>query len=124
MLSFIPKSLYLQRRISREENDKRSLSKCRISQSATIASDGGGNLESNADNFKSFAYGTHAPAYKEAGVQYLSIPNLFQIATTPDFSDIFTPDGLFQVGSVGWACFVEKVKELDRGGNSCDSFGH
>lgn len=57
-------------------------------------------LENDDDAFMDFAYDSHPAAYLDAGLKWLSMSDLMEIGTTPDFSDLFTTDGLSQVMDV------------------------
>jgi hypothetical protein len=58
-------------------------------------------LERNNDEFRSFAYGTHKDAYLNAGLRFLPISDLAQIAATPDLGDLLTVDGIKQLLGTG-----------------------
>lgn len=58
-------------------------------------------LEKNDSAFTSFAYGTHADAYWDAGLGDLDIFDLATIGTTPDMRDLLAYDGLTQVADIG-----------------------
>ncbi|MCG8423081.1 MAG: DUF4157 domain-containing protein [Proteobacteria bacterium] len=57
-------------------------------------------LERDHDAFQRFCYDSHPNAYLDAGLRYLPMSDHIQIATTPDLGDLFTIDGLRQVGVV------------------------
>jgi hypothetical protein len=54
-------------------------------------------LEQNDAAFKKFAYDTHPKAYIDAGLKTLPASDLAKIALTPDFSDLFSKDGINQM---------------------------
>lgn len=58
-------------------------------------------LEKNDGAFTSFAYGTHADAYWDAGLGELDLFDLATIGTTPDMRDLLAYDGLTQVADIG-----------------------
>ncbi|MBK7758850.1 MAG: hypothetical protein IPI35_21135 [Deltaproteobacteria bacterium] len=58
-------------------------------------------LEKNDSAFTSFAYGTHADAYWNAGLGDLSPFDLANIGLTPDVRDLVAFDGLTQVADIG-----------------------
>ncbi len=57
-------------------------------------------LERDPEAFKRFCYDTHSHAYVQSGLFKLPAQDLLAIATTPDFKDLLTRDGLRQVGDV------------------------
>lgn len=58
-------------------------------------------LEKNDPAFTSFAYGTHADAYWNAGLGDLNLFDLANIGLTPDMRDLLAFDGLTQVADIG-----------------------
>jgi hypothetical protein len=58
-------------------------------------------LEKNDSAFTSFAYGTHADAYWNAGLGDLGPFDLANIGLTPDVRDLVAFDGLGQVADIG-----------------------
>lgn len=58
-------------------------------------------LEKNDAAFTSFAYGTHADAYWDAGLGNLNLFDLSNIGLTPDVRDLMAKDGLIQVADIG-----------------------
>lgn len=58
-------------------------------------------LEKNDAAFTSFAYGTHADAYWNAGLGDLDVFDLANIGLTPDVRDLMAKDGLVQVADIG-----------------------
>lgn len=58
-------------------------------------------LEKNDAAFTSFAYGTHADAYWNAGLGDLNLFDLANIGLTPDMKDLLAKDGLLQVVDIG-----------------------
>ncbi len=58
-------------------------------------------LEKNNAAFTSFAYGTHADAYWDAGLGDLNLFDLSNIGLTPDVRDLMAKDGLIQVADIG-----------------------
>lgn len=68
-------------------------------------------LERDPEAFKQFAYDTHSDAYLDAGLSKLPASDLAIIGTTPDASDLLTPDGIKQGVVTGAAVLRDKVQE-------------
>lgn len=58
-------------------------------------------LEKDNDRFRSFAFGTHADAYWQAGLGDLSPFDLATIGLTPDVEDLLAWDGITQAADIG-----------------------
>src|SRR5690606_13798714 len=50
--------------------------------------------------FQKFAFDSHVTSYENAGLFNLPISDLVKIGTTPDVSDLLSPNGLGQVRQV------------------------
>ena len=62
-------------------------------------------LEENPDEFRKFAYGTHAKAYLDAGLAKLPTADLIKVAGTPDCEDLWSKDGVGQIEDVARGIF-------------------
>jgi hypothetical protein len=67
-------------------------------------------IELSNSGFKKFAFNSHVSAYEDAGLFNLPISDLLQIGTTPDMSDMLSPNGLRQVKQVG-IDYMRQAKE-------------
>lgn len=70
------------------------------------------SLELNNDNFKTFAFGTHPPAYIDAGLGNLSLADLARIGLTPDFKEWFGADSWAQLGEILRYLGHDKITKL------------
>lgn len=68
---------------------------------AQLSTPNGGDIELNDKLFTSFAYGTHADAYWDAGLKDLSIVDLVNIGLTPDIKHLATSDAVGQIEEIG-----------------------
>ncbi|ODT63459.1 hypothetical protein ABS71_14275 [bacterium SCN 62-11] len=69
------------------------------------------NLERNADEFRSFAYGTHADAYVNSGLHSTNSVDRWNIFMTPDGSDLRTWDGVGQAIETGTRVLLQDQGE-------------
>lgn len=70
------------------------------------------SLELDSSNFKTFAFGTHPPAYIDAGLGNLSLADLARIGLTPDFKEWFGADSWAQLGEILRYLGHDKITKL------------
>jgi hypothetical protein len=67
-------------------------------------------LERNSDSFKSFAFGSHASAYLDAGLQHVPYGDRVKIGMTPDTSDLMTVDGAKHAIHAGGVVVAQDIR--------------
>lgn len=90
------------------------ITKCRDYPKAfgTVTTSTTESLELDGSNFKTFAFGTHPPAYIDGGLGNLSMADLARVGLTPDFKEWFGADSWAQLGEILRFLWHDKTTKL------------